>query len=174
MLDAGAAVRAAQAGVQIVTAVEYYNAALDHYFVTWLPTEIAALDAGTVLRGWTRTGLTVRTYATPASGTSPVCRYYIPPAQGDSHFYGRGLAECEATGRDLPALVLEDARFMHFVLPTAGTCPADTVAVYRVFSNRADANHRYTTDRAERDRMVARGWLAEGDGPDLVVMCAPR
>jgi len=24
-----------------------------------------------------------------------------------------------------------------------------------------------------RDQMVARGWLAEGDGPDLVVMCAP-
>jgi hypothetical protein len=27
------------------------------------------------------------------------------------------------------------------------------------------------TDRAVRDQMVARGWLAEGDGPDLVVMC---
>jgi len=46
--------------------------------------------------------------------------------------------------------------------------------VYRVFSNRADANHRYTTDRATRDLMVARGWLAEGDGADTVVMCAPR
>jgi hypothetical protein len=29
------------------------------------------------------------------------------------------------------------------------------------------------TDRALRDEMVAEGWLAEGDGPDLVVMCAP-
>jgi hypothetical protein len=28
-------------------------------------------------------------------------------------------------------------------------------------------------DRAARDQMVAKGWLAEGDGPDLVVMCAP-
>ena len=27
--------------------------------------------------------------------------------------------------------------------------------------------------RALRDAMVAKGWLAEGDGPDLVVMCAP-
>jgi hypothetical protein len=43
-----------------------------------------------------------------------------------------------------------------------------------VFSNRPDANHRYLTDKAVRDRMVAKEWLAEGDGPDLVVMCAPR
>ena len=34
--------------------------------------------------------------------------------------------------------------------------------------------HRYKTDKAIRDQMVAKGWLAEGDGPDLVVMCAPR
>ena len=47
------------------------------------------------------------------------------------------------------------------------------MAVYRVFSNRLDANHRYTTDRATRDQMVASGWIAEGDGPDTVVMCAP-
>jgi len=24
-----------------------------------------------------------------------------------------------------------------------------------------------------RDEMVAKGWIAEGDGPDLVVMCSP-
>ncbi len=174
MLDAGRAVQAAQAGVQIADVVEFYNAALDHYFVTWLPSEIAALDAGTQIRGWVRTGLGFRAYATPEAGSSPVCRYYIPPALGDSHFFGRGHAECEATGRDQPRLVLEEARFMHLALPAGGTCPAATVPVYRVFSNRADANHRYTTDRAVRDQMAARGWLAEGDGPDLVVMCAPR
>jgi len=174
MLDASSAVRAAQAGVQLVDVVEYYHARLDHYFLTWRPSEIAALDAGIAIRGWARTGATFRAWATPEAGSSPVCRYYIPPALGDSHFYGRGHAECEATGREQPGLVLEDARFMHLALPSAGTCPANTVPVYRVFSNRADANHRYTTDRAERDRMVARGWLAEGDGPDLVVMCAPQ
>ena len=62
---------------------------------------------------------------------------------------------------------------MQMVLPVAGACPAGTTPIYRVFSNRADANHRYMTDRAVRDQMVARGWLAEGDGPDLVVMCSP-
>jgi hypothetical protein len=63
---------------------------------------------------------------------------------------------------------------MYMYLPTLGTCAAGTVPVYRVFSNRADANHRYTTSRTIRDQMVASGWVAEGDGPDFVVMCAPQ
>ncbi len=57
--------------------------------------------------------------------------------------------------------------------PTAGTCGAGLIAVYRAFSNRLDANHRYMILRSLRDDRVTRGWLAEGDGPDLVVMCAP-
>ncbi len=59
-------------------------------------------------------------------------------------------------------------------LPTAGVCPAGTQPVYRLFNNRPDANHRYTTDRALRDAMVAKGWVAEGDGPDAVAMCVPQ
>ena len=106
-------------------------------------------------------------------GTSPVCRFYIPPALGNSHFFGRGPAECNATGQKNPSFVLEDPAFMHLVVPTAGVCPAGTTPVYRVFSNRPDANHRYMTDRAVRTQMVSTGWLAEGDGPDLVVMCGP-
>ena len=45
--------------------------------------------------------------------------------------------------------------------------------VYRVFTNRADANHRYMTDQAVRDADGGEGLVAEGDGPELVVMCAP-
>ena len=63
---------------------------------------------------------------------------------------------------------------MHMFLPNVGVCPANTTPIYRVFSNRPDANHRYMTDTATRDQMVARGWLAEGDGADRVVMCAPQ
>ena len=156
------------------TVVEYYNASLDHYFITWVPDEISKLDAGTVIRGWTRTGQTFRTYTTVQTGTSPVCRFYIPPGLGDSHFFGRGTAECDATGAHNPSFVLEDPAFMHMFLPALGVCPANTTRIYRVFSNRADANHRYMTDAAIRDQMVTRGWLAEGDGPDMVVMCAPQ
>jgi hypothetical protein len=43
----------------------------------------------------------------------------------------------------------------------------------RGLANPADANHRCTTDRAMRDQIVAQGWLAEGDGQDHVVVCAP-
>jgi hypothetical protein len=162
----------AGAGVP-VTVVEYYNQALDHYFITWLAAEQANLDAGNTPTRWTRTGRTFKAYATPQAGTSPICRFYIPPLLGDSHFFGRGVAECNATGLAHPTFTLEDPQFMHLFLPTAGLCPPGTVPVYRVFSNRPDANHRYMTSRADRDTMVARGWLAEGDGPDFVVMCAP-
>ena len=95
------------------------------------------------------------------------------PGLGDSHFFGRGTVECNETATKYPALVLEDAAFMHMILPAQGACPAGSTNVYRVFSNRADANHRYMTDRTIRDQMVAKGWIAEGDGTDLVVMCAP-
>lgn len=158
----------------VATVVEFYNVSLDHYFITWIADEIAKLDAGTAIKGWTRTGRTLTTYTAAQSGSSPICRYYIPPAQGDSHFFGRGTVECDATGAAHPNFALEDPSFMHMILPNAGTCPAHTRSVYRVFSNRPDANHRYMTDRAVRDTMVTQGWVAEGDGPDLVVMCAPR
>ena len=157
-----------------VDVVEYYNAALDHYFITWVPAEQANLDAGLTPTRWNRTGYGFKAYTTVQAGTSPVCRYYIPPGLGDSHFFGRGTVECTNTGAHNPTFVLEDPAFMQMFLPAAGTCAANTVPIYRVFSNRADANHRYMTDRAVRDQMVAKGWLAEGDGPDQVVMCAPQ
>jgi len=171
--DASAAPPPPQASVTTVDVVEFYNASLDHYFITWIASEIANLDAGLTPTRWTRTGYTFKAYATPQAGTSQICRYYIPPAQGDSHFFGRGTTECNATGAAHPTFVLEDPQFMFMYLPVAGVCPAGTIPVYRVFSNRTDANHRYMVDRTIRDQMVARGWLAEGDGADLVVMCAP-
>lgn len=163
----------AASGPAIAAAIEYYNAALDHYFITYVADEIAKLDAGTQIRGWVRTNKSIPVYTAAPPASSPVCRYYIPPALGDSHFFGRGTVECNDTGAKNPSFVLEDPAFMHMVLPVSGACPANTINVYRVFSNRPDANHRYVLDKATRDAMVASGWLAEGDGPDLVVMCAP-
>jgi len=156
------------------TAIEYYNAALDHYFITHIANEIAILDAGVQIQGWKRTGQLFPVRIAAGAGTSPVCRYYIPPALGNSHFYGRGTVECNNTGQKNPSFVNEDPQFFHVVLPVAGLCPAGTQVVYRVFSNRPDANHRYMIARALRDQMIALGWLAEGDGPDLVVMCVPQ
>jgi hypothetical protein len=157
-----------------ISVVEYFNVSLDHYFVTPLAGEQANLDAGLTPTRWTRTGKAFNAFESAGASTSPVCRFYIPPSLGDSHFFGRGTAECDSTAAKNPSFVLEATAFVHMVLPTGGTCPAGTAPVYRVFSNRGDANHRYMTDRTIRDQMVAKGWLAEGDGPDLVVMCAPQ
>ena len=178
IVNAAAAVAAAKAlapvAPNLVTVIEYYNAGLDHYFITWVPAEIMTLDAGTTIKGWQRTGASFNVYSGAQPGTSPVCRYYMPPQYGDSHFFGRGTTECQQTGIKNPGFVLESSDFMDVFLPVNGACASGTIPVYRVFSNRPDANHRYMIDRGTRDAMVARGWLAEGDGPDLVVMCAPR
>jgi hypothetical protein len=157
----------------VVTVVEFYNAALNHYFITWAGNEIALLDAGTTIKGWSRTGRTFKAYVTAQTGTTDVCRIYIIPVHGDSHFFGRGTQECNATMAAHPDFVLEDPTFMAMILPTAGVCPAGTVKVYRVFNNKPDANHRYMTDPAVRTAMAALGWIIEGDGPDAVVMCGP-
>ena len=69
---------------------------------------------------------------------------------------------------------LEASAVMYVGLPDAatGACGAGSAPVYRIWNNRADNNHRYTTDRSIRDQMVAAGGIAEGYGPDSVIMCA--
>jgi hypothetical protein len=174
--DSTSLARASYVGAWLpaVAVVEFYNAALDHFFITWVRDEIAKLDAGVESKGWVRTGYEFKAFSIPQTGASPVCRYYIPPGLGNSHFFGRGAAECDATGQKNPSFVLEDPAFMHMFLPASGVCPTNTTQVYRVFSNRTDANHRYTIDETVRNQMVAKGWLAEGDGPNQVVMCSPQ
>jgi hypothetical protein len=171
--DAGAPPPPPEASVRTVDVIEFYNATLDHYFITWIDAEIANLDANRTPTRWTRTGHMFKAYVTPQPGTSQICRFYIPPADGNSHFFGRNPAECSAAQQEHPEFVLEDPDYMQLYVPTAGVCPAGSTPIYRLFNNRADVNHRYTTDRAVRDQMVAGGWIAEGDGPDRVVMCAP-
>lgn len=161
------------AAAQPVDVIEYYHAGFDHYFVTSLQADINALDSGQ-LAGWARTGASFKAYATPTAGASPVCRYYIPPAQGNSHFYSASPAECAQVSALFPTFIEEspDVMYMRLPEPATGACAAGGLPVYRVWSNRADSNHRYTTDAKVRDRMVAKGWVAEGYGPDAVIMCA--
>jgi hypothetical protein len=163
------------------TVVEYYNATLDHYFITPLAAEIAALDAGAIA-GWTRTGLAFDASGSAGAGLNGVCRFYIPPAHGDSHFLSAAPDECAAVlariGVDpnFSGYIEETAAEFHIALPdtTTGTCPAGTAPVYRLWNRRADSNHRYTADAATRDAMIARGYVAEGYGPQAVAMCTTR
>lgn len=163
------------------TVVEYYNAALDHYFITPLANEIAALDSGTIA-GWARTGYTFDAAASAGAGRSPVCRFYIPPQHGDSHFLSASPAECQAvlakigTDPNFSGYIEETPAEFYIALPdtASGACPSGTLAVYRLWNGRADSNHRYTADVGVRDAMLTRGYIAEGYGPQGVAMCTTR
>jgi hypothetical protein len=158
----------------IVDVIEYYHAVFDHYFITSLPQEVAALDSGQ-FNGWARTGKSFRAWSVAQAATRPVCRFYMPPVVGDSHFFSASPVECSDAPIKFPIFVFESAAVMHEILPdlATGACPANTVPIFRVWNRRSDSNHRYVSDRAVRDAMVARGYIAEGYGADAVVMCAP-
>jgi hypothetical protein len=157
----------------LALAVEYYHAGLDHYFISSLLPDIAALGSGR-LTGWMPTSNAIGVYAQGVPGVNPVCRFYIPPPRGDSHFYSASPAECAETQAKFPFFDFESPNVFYMALPDmSGACPAATVPVYRVWNNRADSNHRYMLSVEIRDQMVARGGVAEGYGPMQVIMCAP-
>ena len=162
------------------TAVEYRNALLDHYFVSDRAPDIDALDSGRIA-GWQRTGASFKVWPRAVAGASPVCRFYIPPEHGNSHFFSASPAECAtiaskaATDPSYSGYTLEASDVFYATLPDplSGACPAATVPVYRLWNQRADSNHRYTTSAAIKSQMLAQGYAAEGYGPDAVAMCAP-
>ena len=157
-----------------VKVIEYHHAAFDHYFMTAHPLEIEALDSGR-LAGWTRTGDAFDAYASFVSGMSPVCRFRLPPAIGDSHFFSASPSECAEVATKFPEFVPEDDKVMYMALPDAltGACPPGSSAVYRLWNARSATNHRYTTSAAKRQAMIAAGWVPEGYGPLAVAMCTP-
>ena len=163
-----------------VTAVEYYNAVLDHYFISNLQPDIDALDSGRI-PGWVRTRESFFVYAAPSTFLNPVCRFYIPPQHGNSHFFSASPEECASISDRIgfdpnySGYILETSAAFYLELPntSTGACRAGTTPVYRLWNNRADSNHRYTTSLAVKAQMVANGYTPEGYGRDAVAMCAP-
>jgi hypothetical protein len=157
-----------------VAAVEYYHAALDHYFVATRSADIEALDSGRFI-GWARTGETFAASPSYTRGTVPVCRFYLPPAVGDSHFLSASAPECAEVTRRFPEFILEDPEIMFMGLPdlVSGACPSGSMAMYRLWNGQPSTNHRYTTRLETRDAMVRAGWMPEGYGPLAVAMCTP-
>jgi hypothetical protein len=158
---------------------EYYNANLDQYFMSSREPDIDALDSGRI-PGWTRIGKLFDAWSTPwgygdlplNSSPLPVCRYFVPPA---SHFLSASADECDTIARQYPEFVLEtpDAFYAYLPDPTTGQCPIaaqlgqfKTTPLYRLWNNRIETNHRFTTSTAVRDEMIAQGWVSEG-----VAMC---
>ncbi|MEP7330186.1 MAG: hypothetical protein ABI777_13320, partial [Betaproteobacteria bacterium] len=182
-----AVVAVPKAGETVITVVEYYNAGLQHYFITAEPAEIANLDSGAFGGVWKRTGQTFNAWALAGKPVDavPVCRFFgtdqyrtdgtrIGP---NSHFYTADPAECAfvktgyqsvaADGRSYPAWTYEADAFA-VKLAGGGVCPGGTVPLYRAYNDgaRGDPNHRYSTNPALLTSLV--GWSFEG-----LVMCVP-
>ena len=176
-----------KAGEAVIPVVEYYNAVLQHYFITAEPAEIANLDGGAFGGVWKRTGQTFNAWALAGrpADTVPVCRFFGTDqyrADGtrigpNSHFYTADPAECAfvktgyqsvaADGRSYPAWTYETDAFA-VKLAVGGVCPGGTVPLYRAYNDgaRGDPNHRYSTNPALL--MAMTGWSFEG-----LVMCVP-
>jgi hypothetical protein len=173
------ALSALASNAEAVTVVEFYNASLDHYFVTANTDEVLKLDNG-IFKGWARTGHefgAVSPTAATSPGLMPVCRFYGNPALGlDSHFYSAAPEECAQVRQKFPdAWVFESENVFQVYVPdrVTGMCPSGTSPLFRSWNNRSDSNHRYTTDPAVQASMVAKGYVAEGYGEPPVVMCVP-
>ncbi|HSV17203.1 MAG TPA: hypothetical protein VLR71_02260 [Casimicrobiaceae bacterium] len=168
------------AAAALLDAVEFYNAALDHYFVTASSDEINKLDTG-FFTGWKRTGLSFKVAdpTTPSTALSPVCRFYGSPSAGlDSHFYSASPSECAAVKQKYPGVWIfesDDVFNVGLPDPITGACANGSAPIYRAWNNRIDSNHRYTTDAAVQQSMIAKGYIAEGYGPPAmpVAMCSP-
>ena len=162
--------------------VEYYDAGLDDYFITADAAEIQGLDNG-VHPGWVRTGLTFLAYSDAAAApvsVQPVCRFYVLPQEGDSHFYSADPSECAATAARFAGTWQEESAALFYIqVPnqgTGGACPANTRPVFRFLNNANGLHHRYTSEVDVRDSIISDGgWTQEGYGapPAASVMCSP-
>jgi hypothetical protein len=168
--------------IQATTVIEFHHAGLDHYFMTDRADEIALLKSGAI-PGWQLTGKALQVLSRPyATGYYPVCRYLLERPGSYSHFFSASKEECDALVAQ-PGNRLESAAVFWVGLPVDGVCATrGTIApggvgviggpVYRLWNGKPDTNHRFVTEKSERDAMIARGWIPEGQGLDGVAMCA--
>jgi uncharacterized delta-60 repeat protein len=162
-------------------AVEYFHAGYGHYFVTADEPEIAILDSAPD-RAWVRTGRSFTVFdesVLPFSSLVPVCRFWSGQsfAPKSSHFYTPYVDECAKVKLD-PVWSFEGIAFftrMPEGALGARTCPAGTQPLYRAYNDGKSGapNHRYTTDPAVLDAMIAQGWTMEGEAATRVFACVP-
>jgi len=155
----------------LAKAVEFHHEGFNHYFVTMGPGEINLLDNGT-FEGWFRTGYTFNLLVLGAPNSVPVCRFFSTAfGPKSSHFYTPEGPECVGVKANLNWQFEGNAFNVNLPLDAAGTCPAGTQALLRLYNNGEGGapGHRYTVDLQVRDLMVANGWILEG-----VFACIPK
>jgi hypothetical protein len=164
------------ATAQTATAVEYYYAAWNYYFVTAFPDEIAVLDGGAFGGVWKRTGQTFLVWGDGSAGGLPTCRFFSTNfAPKSSHFYTPGAAECAGL-KNNPDWQYESISFYLKLPDGAGACPAGTAVLYRLYNQGMGGapNHRFTTSYATFQQMQAAGWQFEGNGNTGAFACVPQ
>ncbi len=158
-----------------MTLTEYYNAALDYYFLTGRDGDKTALDKAA---GWVRTGSDIRVFARPNLKTLPLERHFFAniarSATRGSHFFTvlptdqTLLTSLNPTNAALDAKpFLEGVEGYAIPKTAAGTCPTSTVPIYRAFKGVPryvdDGNHRFSTSLTQHQTMVNNlGWTDDG------------
>ncbi len=150
----------------------FSNLQSDHYFITASSAERAGILEGDAGDDWIVLNEDFQVW--PADGPAPeaaraVCRFYS--ATANSHFYAVEGAECEQLKREDSGWAYEGIAF-RTLTASAGSCPAGTDPIWRLYNNRAaanDSNHRFTASTTDYRSMIAAGWIGEG-----AVFCSPR
>lgn len=150
-----------------VTVIEYYNSALDAYFITGRANEQALLDGSS---GFRRTGMSFQaTDATVGSATlSRICRFYVSTTNPftSSHFYGKEGSDCEGLrAQNVPGFSWEGYDFATVKPDANNVCPVGNTPLFRGFRagiNGKTSNHRYYPSRALCEAGAADGYVCEG------------
>ena len=163
-----------------VPMVEFIHTALNYYFVTASPTEIALLDS---MPAFVRTGESFQVYPTFVVGTHGINRFYFDRIAAKelrgSHFYTLVDSEIAAVIALNPSNTAETqlpfnegVNSFAFVPGPTGLCAAQQRPVYRLFRGNLnfpdDPNHRFTTSLTTYNNLITLGWDGEG-----VKFCAP-
>jgi len=162
-------------------AIEYFHRGYGHYFASAGVDETRRLDTDPDWRAqWSRTGHAFNVWSVPEAERLPVCRFWSGQryAPKSSHFYTPFMPECNSV--QAAGVWIYEGNVFALKLPEAGTgsrvCPPDARPLYRAYNDGISGapNHRYTTDRAVLDEMIAQGWIMEGDASTQVFACVPR
>lgn len=150
-----------------VTVIEYYNAALDAYFITGRSNEQALLDGSS---GFRRTGMSFQAAdaAVGSTALSRICRFYVSTSNPftSSHFYGKEGSDCEGLrAQNVPGFSWEGYDFSTVKPGADNVCPAGNVPLFRGFRagvNGKTSNHRYYPSLALCEAGAADGYGCEG------------
>jgi fermentation-respiration switch protein FrsA (DUF1100 family) len=148
-----------------LTAREFYNPVINHYFVTADAGGIDRVQRGDFGTSWQSTSQGFKVDAAPPPGLptrAAACRFRAAFRDPTYAFYTVNAAECDLVKANR-GWRYQGVSF--YAIPASGnTCPDGYLGVHRAYNNgfvRNDSNHRYTTSDSTMRDMQAAGWTFE-------------